>query len=361
MVTHMLVPIEKFQHRRTVCGLPRGLVREVTEEELYASCQSCQALLHKEHHDMKDKPTGREQLMELGLIHSDSLIKAIEKRIPQPNVRARMMATIAAEERRKDAKSESVRDLASWLEDYKGRRVEIPSQSVDGIMTDAKKIGDTNLVAIVIDGTAHTVYSDESAWVWPEEPARPDRGTTVSGVETKSSAIRRAREEQKRNDQRRLRVLQQEDTTGTVYTTVDTLFNNAYQYNGYHVNIGDKLIGGVFTDAWTARERGWYMLVIDGKMHCVGGKTPANIHMPKEAQPKMFIKQKADTVRFGLKSYKGRYVKLETGDDEGPVWGGVLTDATKRSDRTCILVLDGQIYTFANDTEVLVEIPVDNS
>lgn len=304
----------------------------------------------------KDQINSQDKLLDLGLIHAEQLIKAIEKRVPQPNQRARLMATIVAEEKRKDAKPESAWNLMYWIEDYKDRLIEIPSLQITGVMTDAKRVPDTRLVSIVIDSTVHIVNGDTSSWVYPK-----------AAVETKSrplkSAYQRAQEASRINDESRgikmpapIPWVPTSDTepNSLIQTTLSTLAANIKQYRGYVVDFDcGRELRGVVTDvyAYTSMPN-WYYVVVDGRIHCMGGGNAIAIEMPRAPRKKIYVVQSAEAVYKNRHNLFGKEIFIK----DAPHVRGILSDASQSSKYVVVLILDGKIINFSLDAELSVEL-----
>lgn len=196
MYFHILDPEGNSELRQTYCGL-------ISTHDSYAftdkwlgpsekgACEACIYLLNKEHNvpDQNTRANAVDQINELGLIHSDALIKAVEKRIPQPHLRSRMLATVASEERRRDAVQESARNLSYWFDDYKGRKIEIPCRGKGGVLKDAKLAGGGKEIALLFgDDQLEVVASETPVYVFP----RTHESCSGAGVETEEFAYARS-------------------------------------------------------------------------------------------------------------------------------------------------------------------------
>jgi hypothetical protein len=136
---------------------------------------------------------------------------------------------------------------------------------------------------------------------------------------------------------------------------VGGLFNNKEQYFGYRVDIGENSFGGIVTDMWTAPSQpGWYMVVVDGRLHCIGGKTKANIHMPRkpETQPRHFFKIAIEGLFIARHGYYGKAIRYEP--DAADI--GTFTAMTEGKAKSYVVVVDGNIIHFARDAYVWVEL-----
>lgn len=211
------------------------------------------------------KQSAKEKVLELGLIHSEELIKAVEDRIPA-HQQGRFLATVVVEERRRDAKPESVRNLAYWLEDYKGRKVEIPSISITGILNDAVHVQDN--VVLLIDDVMRVLDPMVSAWVYPKTGDAIEDFDSGHWTPTREFIAPTTRY-MSFNENANVAYHMPKLPPKKVYVThtAYSVYRNRFNWAGHDIRIKDSVdnFGGILSDC-SRPNKHTVVLVLDGKI-----------------------------------------------------------------------------------------------
>lgn len=111
---------------------------------------------------------------------------------------------------------------------------------------------------------------------------------------------------------------------------------------------------GVVTDVYTYTTMpNWHYVVVDGRIHCLGGGNAIAIEMPRKPRDKVYITQTAEAVYVNRFLWTGKDIRIK---DSVANTGGILSDATNVSKYIVMLILDGKIINFAKDSELEVEL-----
>lgn len=405
---HILDPEGDSKVRQTYCGL-------ISTYDSYAftdkwlgpsekgACEACIYLLNKEHNvpDQNTRANAVDQINELGLIHSDALIKAVEKRIPQPHLRSRMLATVASEERRRDAEQESARNLSYWFDDYKGRKIEIPCRGKGGVLKNAKLAGGGKEIALLFgDDQLEVVTADTPIYVFP----RMHESCLGAGVETEEVGYeqrcqktfqRKFKEslqcrksvghrglcvfmredgvicylednwhlvpvsETLRDREERAQVTEikvsnpESEAVDFMHSTMETLMDNLEQYRGYTIEVCG--ITGVLRDMQADPSgTNWYMVVINDRIGHIGPATPVVVHVPKPKPPRCFFKTSVEGLWMVRHQHWGKTIRYDGSNEDI----GTMTAMAEGRGRggSYIVVVDGNIIHFTPDATIWVEL-----
>lgn len=396
-----------FNDKRTFCGLNRfdnsyGYTSAPLFDNQNANDYYCHFCYngYKEK-DMPDtRVNAQDRLVDMETVHSDSIVKAIEKRVPQPHMRSRIFATIAAEERRRDAVQHNAEALFYTKgQTFIGRKIEIPCRGTGGVLTDVI-MPDSKTVVVVFGGKAESLDRTTPVFVFPLEVQADTLKEAAAAVDRYTAAVETGciraenacpaffcgfdclkpklhvgycvferedgviclveddvlvpvNEELRRQEVTEIRVSNPDSPPfGYVHTTIDTLIANRKQYKGYTINVCG--IEGAFTDGKPdPTQKGWHVVVIDGRVHEIGGKTAVTIQCPKPPGPRVFAKYTVKNL------YEMRYIHTnKTLRNDGEIVDlGKFTDiAPGRNQFVYTVVIDGKIINYAADAVVWVEL-----